>query len=179
MADEDLVRVLQSQRISPQEMQNFSFDTEFGLLISELAAYSVDSDSIKRVACNEQGHLKVAVTGLDLTGLANELSSSTWLHADALTVASGSPVTILSHTVVGTTLYLDEIITTGETDAEYTVVINSVIKLRYRTSEQDRTMEFKLPVSQLLSVGTTIDIKVQHEYGFTADFAATLLAHRP
>lgn len=177
MADEDLVRVLQSQRISPQEMQNFSFDNEFGLLISELAAYSVDSDTVKRVACNDQGHLKVNVASL--TGVANAITSSTWLYDEELTVASGSPVTILSHTVVGTTLYLDEIITTGQADAEYTVLINSVMKLRYRTSEQDRTMKFKLPVSQLLSVGTVIDIKVQHEYSFTADFAATLLGHRP
>lgn len=154
-------------------MQNFSFDTEFGLLISEMAAYSVDSDTVKRVACDDLGRLKVV-----LTGLANAITSSTWLHADALTVASGSPVTILTHTVVGTSLYLDEIIATGQTDAEYTVLINSVIMLRYRTSEQNRTMEFKLPVSQILSVGTIIDIKVQHEYSFTADFAATLLGHK-
>lgn len=172
MADEDLVRILQEQRKSEQTIQNFSFDDEFKVSIVELAGYDVSTDTLKRVAVDSLGRLKVVVAGTATTTSILEYDDVTTIAANALT-------TILSYTVVGTALLVDQIIASGDVDAVYFLVVDGSIKAQYRTSEQDRTAKFNFPVAQKFSIGQVIDIKVIHyDTGDTSDFNATLIGHQ-
>ena len=96
----------------------------------------------------------------------------------ATTVAGNSQITLLTYTVAVKDLWLDSIIATGDVDAEFVLFINTVKKLVYRTSEQDRTMKLLYPVAQLMTVGTIIDVKVTHWNVNTANFDATLTGHK-
>lgn len=169
MADEDLVRILQKQRISEQEIQNFSFDVEFGLLIVELAGYNQSTDSIKRVAVDSLGKLLINLAG----------TSSVWEYAEATTIAANATTTIISYTVTTADLFLDQVIGSGTIDAEYSIVIDGSNKARYKTSEQDRTAKFIFTTPQKVSVGSIVDIKVTHfQTGSSGDFNASLIGHK-
>lgn len=172
MADPDLVRILQSQRISEQEIQNFSFDTEFGILAVEIAGYDVSTDAIKRVSVDTQGRLQVVIVGESPT-------TSVFEYAEALTIADNALTTILTHTVVTADLLLDKILASGTVDAEYRIVVNGSTKAKYITSEQDRTAKFDFPVAQKFAIGDVIDIKVVHfNTSVTADFNTSLIGHK-
>lgn len=162
-----IVRVLQEQKLSEQHIQNFSFDHDFGLLIVELAGYDSVTDSIKRVAVNSLGQLLIS----------NSPTTSVWQYNEILTIASGSLTTILTYTVIGSDLMIDNILASGTVDAEYRVLINGSVKAKYRTSEQDRTTKIILPTPQRVAVGSIIDVKVVHYNVATADFDASLMGH--
>lgn len=171
MADEDLVRILQTQRISEQHIQNFSFDTEFQVLISEIAGYNVDTDTLKRVAVDSLGRLKIV-------GVLNP-DTSVLEYNEVSTIADNSLTTILTYTVTTSDLFLDTILASGDIDAEYRLVINSTTKAKYITSEQDRTAKIQFPVAQKFIVGTIIDIKVVHfNTTNTGSFNTTLIGHK-
>lgn len=172
MADEDPVRILQEQRKSEQTIQNYSFDDEFKISIVELAGYDVSSDTLKRVAVDNQGRLKVVVVGA-------AVAVSVLEYEEITTIADNVLSTILTYTVVGSSLLLDNIIASGDVDAEYQLVVDGDVKAKYRTSEQDRTAKFSFPASQQFSAGTIIDIKVIHfSTGQTSSFNTTLIGHK-
>jgi hypothetical protein len=162
-----IVRVLQEQKLSEQHIQNFSFDHDFGLLIVELAGYDSTTDSIKRVAVNSLGKLLISIDPV----------SSVWQYNEVLTIAANALTTILTYTVSGSDLYIDNILASGTVDGEFSVLINGVVKAKYRTSEQDRTTKIVLPTAQRVAVGSIIDIKVVHYNIATADFDASIMGH--
>lgn len=170
MADEDLVRIKQKQRLSDQHMDNYSFDTEFDISARLLVGYHVSTDSIKRITVDELGKILVSLAG----------NESVWEYDDATSVAANALTTILTYTVTGTEkLFLDSVFASGEIDAEYSIVVDGNIKAKYKTSEQDRTAKFLFPCSQKFSVGTIIDIKVIHfNTAVSGDFNASLIGHK-
>ena len=172
MADEDLVRITQTQRLSEQNMQNFSFDSEFEVIINEIAGYDVSSDSLKRIAVDSLGRLKIVLSSITPATSVLEYSEITIIADNVVT-------TIHTHTVVSTDLMVDQIIASGTVDAEYRLVINGSTKAKYFTSEQDRTAKFNFPFPQKFIVGTVIDIKVVHfNTSVTGDFNASLIGHK-
>lgn len=169
MADEDLVRILQEQLSSEQTIQNFSFDREFKLLIVEMAGYNQATDSIKRVAVDNLGKLLVSLAG----------TTSVWEYAEITSIASGATSTILTYTVTSTELFLDQVIASGDIDAEYTIVVDGSTKARYKTSEQNRTAQFIFTSPQRVAVGSIIDIKVTHfQTGSSGNFNTALIGHK-
>lgn len=172
MADEDFQRILQTQRLSEQNMQNYSFDTEFQCLFTEIAGYDKTTDSLKRIAVDSFGRIILAPTGSGST-------VSVWEYGAQSTIADNSLTTILTYTVVGSSLMIDKIMATGNVDAEYQVLVNGFIKAKYMTSEQDRVAKFDFPTSQEVSVGGIISIKVIHyRTGLIGDFNCSLIGHK-
>lgn len=164
------IRILQNQKISEQQIQNFSFDYDFDMLMVEIAGYDAVSDSLKRISVDGLGQLKVVVGGT---------SSSIWEWDEVNTVAANAIATILTHTVTTSDLLLDNIIATGTVDAEYQVLLDGNIKAKYMTSEQDRTAKFLMPTAQRITVGTVITVKAIHfRTGVIADFNASLIGHK-
>lgn len=97
----------------------------------------------------------------------------------ATTVAGGSVSTIVTYTNnTGDDVWLDGFISQGTVDAEYFLTINNVIKLIYRTSEQDRTATVYFPRLVKVPNTTIIEVKVEHVYTFTADFSATIIGSK-
>lgn len=168
-------RNFQEQRKSEQAILNKSFDDDFQIQAVELGAWHDISDTIKRVLCDAFGRLVVAI-GASVPATP----TTSFLEYDSVvTVPDNSLTTIISHTVVTSDLLLDSIIATGTVDGEYTVVIDGDIKVKYRTSEQDRTVRIPFPVSQKIGVGSIIDVKVVHyEASLTGDFDASLIGHK-
>lgn len=164
------VRILQKQKITEQQIQNFSFDYDFDMLMVEIAGYDSSTDSLKRIAVDGLGQLKVSVGSPNV---------SIWEWDEVSTIAANSIATILTYTVTTTDLLIDSIFATGTVDAEYQVLLDGNIKAKYMTSEQDRTVKFNFPVAQKIAVGTIITIKVIHfRTGITADFNASLIGHK-
>lgn len=100
-----------------------------------------------------------------------EFGSSTSIPANSLT-------TVLTHTVATSPLFLTNFFSSGELDAEVSFYVNTVRKLVWRTSEQQRNAE--VPIGPLrFPIGTILDIKVVHFYtGKTADFEASLVGYK-
>ncbi len=73
---------------------------------------------------------------------------------------------------------LDNIIATGQADAEYRVLLNAVTILKYRTSEQDRTLNLTFPCGLLITPSDSIEIKVSNCWSEPADFNASFIMHR-
>jgi hypothetical protein len=173
MADEDLDRhITHPVKYSDQEVQSKSFDQEFNLAARLLAAYHVTSDTVRRVACDVLGRLQVVMAG------ALSVNSSVLEYASASTVPANTLTTILTYTNTGSVLWLDQLIATGQDDAEYEIVINTVTKIKYRTSEQQRTMDIQFPIAQKIAINDVIDIKVTHWGSATRDFDASLIGHK-
>lgn len=162
-------RILQEQRLSDQTILNNSFDDAHKILVVEIAAYDSATMDLVRVRADSQGRLILSPTA----------TASILEFDEELTVAANSVTTILSYTNTGSLLYLDTLIATGEVDAEYRLVINGTTKMKYRTSEQNRTMNVPFPMSQLIQIGDIVDIKVIHYHtASTADFSANIIGHR-
>lgn len=171
MADPDLQRILQTQRLSEQNMQNYSFDTEFECLFSEVAGYDQSTDSLKRIAVDSLGRLIISPSG--------SVTQSIWEYGYQNTISDGSLTTLLTYTVSTSELYLNRIMASGTVDAEYQVLINGSIKAKYMTSEQDRVAKFDFPVAQEIAVGDIVAIKVVHfRTGLVADFNCSLIGHK-
>jgi hypothetical protein len=171
MADEDFQRILQTQRLSEQNMQNFSFDSEFQCLFTEIAGYDKSTDSLKRIAVDSLGRIVISPSG--------SISESVWEYGFQNTVADNSVTTLLTYVVTGSDLFLDKIMATGLVDAEYQVLVDGSIKAKYMTSEQDRVAKFDFPVAQEIAVGGIIAIKVIHfRSGIIADFNCSLIGHK-
>lgn len=95
------------------------------------------------------------------------------------TVTAGTLTTIATHTVVTNTLYLDNVMGDGQYDGQWFLVIDNVVQASYCTSEQDRTAKFPFPTAHPISVGSIIDIKVNHNGpgASTGSFSATIIGH--
>lgn len=168
MADEDPIRILQSQRLSEQEMQNNGFDEEFKVPVVEILGHHQGTDSLKRVQVDELGKIIISTAG----------SSSVWEYAEISSVAASAVTTILTHTVTTSKLFLDMILASGDVDAEFIIVVNGSNKARYKTSEQDRTAKFLFTAAQRFNVGDIIDIKVVHFASTSGAFNASLIGHK-
>ena len=95
------------------------------------------------------------------------------------TVAGNAQTTLVTYTNnTGQVVWLDGLVATGTVDACFALVINTAMKMEYRTSEQDRTVNFMFSKPIKISNGTVIQIKVEHSYGFTGDFTGTILGSK-
>jgi hypothetical protein len=145
-----------------------------------------DSTNVERsVKCSSLGRLEVEVTNgagspIPVTVVSGGgVTQNTWFNGLAATVADNVVTTIITHTVVGSTLYIEGFITTGELDAEYTFYIDNTKVLTLWSSEQQRNIFFNLTNAIIGAVGTIFDIKVKHYHtGKVADFNATLIGFR-
>lgn len=107
------------------------------------------------------------------------ISASIFEYDDAINVPDNTLTTVLSHTN-GAAIEerINFIQATGTADAEFHIVIDTVTKMKFRTSEQVRTMKIEFP-PHILAVGSIIDVKVVHfDIGLLCDFNASLIGHR-
>lgn len=170
-------RNFQPQKSSDQSILNKSFDRDFQIQAVELGGYNPDTDEIKRVIVDEEGRLIVSVDSSLPTTLTP--GSSVLEYASVSTIPDNSLTTILVHAVGVAPLLLDGVIATGTVDAEYIILVNNQVKIRYRTAEQDRTVNIKFETPQKFIVGSVIAIKVIHyNTANTADFDATFIGHK-
>jgi hypothetical protein len=96
----------------------------------------------------------------------------------ALSIPANSLTTVLTHTVGTAPLILTHFYASGELDATVSFYINTVRKLSWRTSEQQRNAEVDVGALQF-AIGTILDIKIVHYYnGKTADFEASLVGYK-
>ncbi len=104
---------------------------------------------------------------------------SIWEYDEIGPISSGDTWnTILTYTVSTKQLWLDQIIVTGDVDAEYSIWIDTENKAGFRTSEQDRTGQVPFKPAHNMPVGTIIDIKVRHANTSSSDFKASLIGHK-
>ena len=145
------------------------------------------TDNTQHVLVNDEG--KVYVIDEDAITLLQEILEAlggtpaplqSIIERQPATLVPGNvETTVLTYTVSGSTLWLDEVVVTGPVDGKWGIYINTVRKIPYWTSEQNRTGIITFPKSLKLIVGTIIDIKILHNYtSFTPDFEATLIGHR-
>lgn len=94
-------------------------------------------------------------------------------------LAQGVETSLLIYANSSTEHYMvDNIIATGQADAEYRVLLNSVTILKYMTSEQDRTLNLVFPCGLKLNHSDTLEIKVTNCWSEVADFNASFIMHR-
>lgn len=98
MAGPDPEPIKQDQRISDQRILNSSFDTEFEISISEIAGYNLDTDTLKRIACDEQGRLKIVIDGGFPSSI--EISNDVGNPIPITGSVTASPATPLSQSTV-------------------------------------------------------------------------------
>jgi len=106
------------------------------------------------------------------------VGSSEIIFGNATVVPSTTITTVVTHTVVGSTLYLDGFQLTGQVDGEITFVINTLIKMKIRSAEMDRNGVMIFPAPIKLTVGDIVDVKIEHFDTGTFTFNATLFGHR-
>jgi len=95
------------------------------------------------------------------------------------TLASGIETSLVIYTnTTNETLLLDQLIATGQADGLFRVLFNSETIVKYRTSEQDRTLNLAFPTGLLLGKNDTIEIKVTNCWDEVADFSGTFIIHR-
>ena len=95
------------------------------------------------------------------------------------TIAGSAQTTLVTYTnTTGQDIWLDGFISTGTVDACYALVINTAMKMEYRTSEQDRTAKVLFPKAIKVVNGDIVEIKVEHAYSFTADFTGTIIGSK-
>jgi len=85
---------------------------------------------------------------------------------------------ILSYTNSGTKLYLQSVLGSGESDAEYRFYINSLLKIQKRTSAAKKNAEIPFSTPYILIVGDIIDLKVFHYMSMSRKFNATFIGFR-
>jgi len=114
-----------------------------------------------------------------LVAMSNYVSSSVLEFATATAVPDNAVTTILTYTVAVDALLLDTLLITGQVDAEYVFTVNTVTKLKFRTSEQERSLKVAFPAAQKFAVGDILALKVIH-YNTSGvfDFDATLIGHK-
>jgi len=115
-----------------------------------------------------------------LAAIAALFPDETILQFDSLnTVAGSSQVTLVTYeNSTGQDIWLDGFMSTGTVDACFALVIDTNMKMEYRTSEQDRTAKVLFPKAIKVPDGTIVDIKVEHSYLFTADFTGTIIGSK-
>jgi len=114
-------------------------------------------------------------------GFDGRSASSNEIHFDEELTVPTTTITIVqtfTNTDSKGLFFVDEIIATGQVDAEYSVYKDGELKLKYKTSEQNRTMRIKFPASWKLNKNDFIDIKVEHCDSNVANFSSTIIGHR-
>lgn len=111
---------------------------------------------------------------------ARNASTNEVLYAEETTVPSLALTLLQTFTNIDSKglFFVDEIIATGQVDAEYRIYKDGDLKIKYRTSEQDRTMRIKFPSSWKIQKNGFIDIKVYHSDDNLSDFSSTIIGHR-
>jgi len=94
------------------------------------------------------------------------------------TVAGNSIFTLLSYTNTGKDLWVDKIVAQGNIEAEYSIYINTVEIIPYRTTGSQLTMDMSFPTPLKINPGQTVDIKVLHWFNKPADFKVSLIGHK-
>lgn len=91
-----------------------------------------------------------------------QVGKSTFLHDVESNIAPEDPTIVLFETGGDKIQIIDYIIATGTADAEFTIKFNSVTIIRYRTSEQDRTMRIPCGPGWFFKKNDTIEVSVEH-----------------
>ena len=114
-------------------------------------------------------------------GKSSDLPYATILQkGSALIVPNTTLTTILTFTNTSDILWFEGFNGSGEIDAEYTLVINTILKMSLMSSEQNRYVQHFFGVPGMrIEIGDIIDIKVQHfNTVVTGDFHASLWGTR-
>lgn len=129
-----------------------------------------------RVQAYARDPIPGVVVGEDLSIAV--VNSSVLERGAQANVAAETETQLLSHTVAGTPLFLDEINCTGTGAAVFRVYVDGAHKETKRYAGGYAPLEFKYPPHRL-AVGAVVAVKVtHHQAGKAYDYEATLKGHR-
>jgi len=146
-----------------------------------MAMIAKDSGNAQRsVLCDTDGRLLVG--GITLTSVTVSIVPTTSIVSNnsIAAIAGNAQTTLLDYTnTTGGLVLMDGFVTDGTVDAEYEMQIGGVKKMIMRSAEMERNVTFFLPTPLRIENNGSITLKVTHYKSFTADFDASLFAHRP